>query len=348
MIIKFFTILNRDMVINFYKIKIHMSKIALISGITGQDGSYLAELLLDKGYKVHGLVRKKSTKNVNNNWRLKNVLKKIKLHKIDFNNYRLLENRIKLIKPNEVYHLAAQAYDGYSFKDEFYTFDINLNFTHKLLATVRKVNPKASFFFAGSSEMYDKNINKKINEKTNFNPSSAYGIAKVASYYLVKNYRENFNFKASTGILFNHESPRKDDIFVLKKIAKSVARIKFGLQKKIYLGDIKSKRDWGHAKDYVYAMWLINKNNKAGDYIIGTGKLNSVEDFTKKSFKYVGLDYKKYLKIDKRLIRSKDSKARLANSSKLIKKLKWKKQFTFNTLIFDMVNYEIKKLNSKF
>ena len=320
-----------------------MSKIALITGITGQDGSYLAELLLKKKYKVHGLVRKRSKKISNNYWRLNNIIKKIKIHEQEFNNFKSLEKTIKKIKPNEVYHLAAQAYDGHSFDNEFYTFNINLNFTHRMLSIVRKVNSKAKFFFAGSSEMYDKNIKGKINENTNFNPKSAYGIAKVASHFLIKNYRENYNFNASTGILFNHESPRKDDIFVLKKIATSVARIKLGLQKFLYLGNIKSKRDWGHAKDYAKAMWLINRHKTASDYIVGTGKLNSVEDFTKKAFKYVGLDYKKYLKIDKKLIRYRDSKARLADPKKLIKKLKWKKEFTFEKLVNDMVNEELNK-----
>ena len=324
-----------------------MSKIALITGITGQDGSYLAELLLKKKYIVHGLIRKKTFKNNKNFWRIKNILKNLKLHEIDTDNFYKLDKIVKKVKPHEVYHLAAQAYDGHSFENEFYTLNINLNFTHKILSAVKKANPKASFFFAGSSEMYDKNIKQKINEKTNFNPKSAYGIAKVASYYLIKNYRENLNFKASTGILFNHESPRKDEIFVLRKIAKAVAKIKYGLQKKLYLGDIKSKRDWGHAKDFVNAMWLINKHKSASDYIIGTGKLNSVENFTKKAFKYAGLDYRKYLKIDKKLIRKKDSKARLANPVKLIKKLKWKLEYSFEDLVIDMVKQELNKFKSK-
>ena len=324
-----------------------MSKIALITGITGQDGSYLAELLLKKKYIVHGFIRKKTLKSRKNFWRIKNILKKIKLHEIDTNNFYKLDEIVKKVKPHEVYHLAAQAYDGHSFENEFYTLNINLNFTHKILSAVKKANPKASFFFAGSSEMYDKNIKQKINEKTNFNPKSAYGIAKVASYYLIKNYRENLNFKASTGILFNHESPRKDEIFVLRKIAKAVAKIKYGLQKKLYLGDIKSKRDWGHAKDFANAMWLINKHKRASDYIIGTGKLNSVENFTKKAFKYAGLNYKKYLKIDKKLIRKKDSKERLANPVKLIKKLKWKLEYSFEDLVIDMVKQELNKFKSK-
>ena len=325
-----------------------MSKIAIITGITGQDGSYLAELLLKKKYKVHGIIRKNlKSKYSNRLWRLKKIIKEIKLHRVEINSFNKLSNLIKKIRPDEVYHLAAQAYDGHSFNNEFYTFDINLSFTHKMLSIVRKMNKKAKFFFAGSSEMYSKNIKKKIDEKTNFNPGSAYGIAKLASHLLVKSYREHLNFRASTGILFNHESPRKDDQFVLRKISKSVAKIKLGRQKKLKLGDIKSKRDWGHAKDYAYAMWLINQQKKASDYVIGTGQLNSVEDFVKKTFKHVGLNYKKYLKIDKKLIRKKDSKARLANPSKIIKKLKWRRKFNFSNLAIDMLESDINLLKNK-
>jgi GDPmannose 4,6-dehydratase len=325
-----------------------MSKIAIITGITGQDGSYLAELLLKKNYIVHGIIRNDSkARNSKRFWRVYKILKKIKLHKININNFAKLNDLVKKIKPDEVYHLAAQAYDGHSFDNELYTFNINLNFTHRILSIVRNVNKKAKFFFAGSSEMYSKNITKRIDEKTNFDPKSAYGIAKVASYYLMKNYRDAFNFSASTGILFNHESPRKDEQFVLRKISTAVAKIKLGLQKKVILGDIKSKRDWGHAKDYAYAMWLINQQKKPSDYIIGTGKLNSVEDFLKKAFKHVALDYKKYLIIDKKLFRKKDSNARLANPKKIQLKLKWKRKFNFNSLVVDMLEHDIKVHKNK-
>ena len=322
-----------------------MSKIAIITGITGQDGSYLAELLIKKKYVVHGFLRKgKKPGDKKSLWRINKILKKLNLHKIDTSDLKTISRLIKKIRPNEFYHLAAQAYDGYSFDNEFYTFDVNLNYTHKILSSVYKANKKAKFFFAGSSEMYSKNEKKKIDESTNFNPKSAYGIAKVASHYLIKNYRENLNFNASTGILFNHESPRKDEKFVLRKISKSVARIKLGLQKKLHLGNIKSKRDWGHAKDYVNAMWLINQQKVSSDYIVGSGQLNSVETFVKKAFEYVKLDYKKYLKIDKKLFRNKDSKARIANPTKIQKKLGWKRKFDFNSLIKDMVENDLKIL----
>jgi len=324
-----------------------MSKIALITGITGQDGSYLSELLLSKKYKVHGIVRSNfKSKEINHNWRIRKFQKYLNLHKIDFENFNKLENLIKRIKPTEVYHLAAQSYDGHSFKNEFYTFNLNLNYTHKILSIVNKVNKKTKFFFAGSSEIYNKAPNSKINEKTNFEPSSAYAISKLASYYLVKNYRKNYNMHASTGILFNHESPKKDKRFVLRKISNSVARIKLGLQKKIKLGDIKSKRDWGHAKDFARAMWLICQQKKGDDYIIGTGKLHSVEEFLRSAFRYVGLNYKNYIEIDKKLIRNKDSKARLANISKIKKKLKWKPKVNFKNLAKEMVEKDLEILKN--
>ncbi len=318
-----------------------MSKIALITGITGQDGSYLSELLLSKNYKVHGFVRKKFN---NKSWRNETLKKKVTIHRIDFNNQKELEKKIKKIRPNEVYHLAAQSYDGHSFKNEFYTFNLNLNYTHSILSIIYKINKKTKFFFAGSSELYVKNPKKKINEKTTFNPSSAYGISKLASYYLIKSYRENYNMHASTGILFNHESPIKDPRFVLRKISKSVARIKNGLQKKIKLGDIKSKRDWGHAKDFVYAMWLMCQQKKADDYIIGTGKLHSVEDFAKLAFHSVNLNYKNYIEVDNNLKREKDSNARLADIAKIKKKLKWSPKINFKLLAQDMVWHDLQRI----
>lgn len=318
-----------------------MSKIALITGITGQDGSYLSELLLTKKYKIHGFVRKKF--NINK-WKINRLKKKVVLHKVDFNNQKEIEKKIRKIKPNEVYHLAAQSHDGHSFKNEFHTLNLNLNYTHSLLSIIHKLSKKTKFFFAGSSEIYVKNPKKRINEKTIFNPSSAYGIAKLASYYLIKSYRENYNMHASTGILFNHESPIKNPRFVLRKISKSVARIKKGLQKTIKLGDIKSKRDWGHAKDFVYAMWLICQQKKADDFIIGTGKLHSVEDFAKIAFEYVGLNYKDFLRVDKKFNREKDSKARLADISKIKNKLGWKPKISFKLLAKDMVENDLSRL----
>jgi GDPmannose 4,6-dehydratase len=322
-----------------------MSKVALITGINGQDGSYLSDLLLTKNYKIHGFVRSNfKPNNSKHNWRIKHLLKKIILHKVDINDHTRLKRLIKKIKPDEFYHLAAQSHDGHSFKNEFYTFNMNLNYTHFLLSSVYNANKKTIFFFAASSEMYIKNPQKKINEKTIFNPSSAYGISKLASYYLIKNYRENYNMHASTGILFNHESPIKDDRFVLRKISMSVAKIKHGKQKYLKLGNIKAKRDWGHAKDFAKAMWMMCQQKKANDFIIGTGKLHSVEDFARLAFKSVNLNYKNYIKIEKNLKREKDSNARTADISKIKKILKWKPKINFRNLVLDMVNKDLKRI----
>ena len=322
-----------------------MSKIALITGINGQDGSYLSELLLKKNYNVHGFVRTSfKIKNSKNNSILKNNIKRITLHKVEYNDLDKLKRLIKKIKPNEFYHLAAQSHDGHSFNNQFYTFDINLDYTHFLLSSVYNINKNIKFFNASSSEIYEKNPKRKINEQTLYNPSSAYGISKLASFYLVKNYRENYCMHASNGILFNHESPIKDEKFVLRKISKSVAKIKSGLQNKIKLGNIKSKRDWGHAEDFANAMWMVCQHKKGDDYIIGTGKLHSVEDFARIAFNYVKLSYKKYIKFDKKFVRKKDSNARLADPSKIRKILKWKPKYDFKSLVLDMVKSDLNRL----
>ncbi len=324
-----------------------MPKIALITGINGQDGSYLSDLLLSKNYKVHGFVRSNfKSNNKKHNWRIKHLLNKITLHKIEFNNQNKIKRIIKKIKPNEFYHLAAQSYDGHSFENQFYTFNLNLNYTHFLLSTVHSISKKTKFFFAASSEMYIKNPKKKINENTRFNPNSAYGISKLASFYLVKNYRENYKMHASTGIMFNHESPNKDQRFVLRKISKSVAKIKLGKQKFLKLGNIKSKRDWGHARDFAKAMWMMCQKKKADDFIIGTGKLHTVEDFAKLAFKSVNLNYKKFIKIDKNLKRKKDSNARQADISKIRKSLKWSPNTNFRNLVRDMVNKDLERVEN--
>ena len=324
-----------------------MSKIVLITGITGQDGSYLAELLLKKDYEVHGLVRADFSEKDNlKNWRIKKILKNITFHKMSIESYDDLFKLIKKIKPDEVYHLAAQAKDGYSFDNEFYTFRINLNATHYILSSVRKVNDKAKFFFAGSSEMFNDEENIPINEKTLFYPKSAYGIAKVASHYLIKNYRESFKMHATTGILFNHESPRKDIQFVGRKISSSVAKIKKGIQKRLELGNLKSQRDWGHAKDYVEAMWLMSQQKNAEDFIIGSGALHSVEEFANIAFSHVGLNYKDFIDLNKDLIRPVKSGCRIADSTKAKKILKWQPKFSFKDLVIDMVERDLELITN--
>lgn len=323
-------------------------KKALITGITGQDGSYLAEFLLEKKYKVYGFVRRVALEDETHRlWRIRHIKNKLHLDSASLESYASIVKIIQKIKPDEVYHLAAQSYVSYSFEDEFSTLNTNINGTHYILSAIKEFSPKTKFYFAASSEMFGKVRKTPQNELTPFYPRSSYGISKVAGFELTRNYREAYNIYACSGILFNHESPRRGFEFVTRKISFAVAKIKFGIQKNLYLGNINSKRDWGHAKDYAKAMWLINTQKKSSDYIIGTGRLNSVEDFVKKAFKHVGLNYKKYLKIDKKLFRKKDSKARLANPLKLTRKLKWKREYNFESLVVDMVESELKKFNLK-
>jgi len=323
-----------------------MSKVALITGILGQDGSYLAELLLNKGYKVHGVVRQKNFTDEKKFWRIKNIIKDLVLHDDNLDNAKSFSLILEKSKPNEVYHLAAQSYDGHSFDNEFYTFKNNIDATHYILSAIKEFNNKIRFFFAGSSEMYGNITAFPQSEKTVFNPVSAYGISKVTAYYLVKSYRSNFNFLGSTGILFNHESPRRDFDFVTRKISYGVAKIKKGLQKKIDLGNIQSSRDWGHAKDFVNAMWLMLQQDKADDYVIGTGKKYSVQDFADKAFAHVGLNFKDFVNVDKSLLRSVESNNRIADSTKAKKILKWKPQFSFEELVADMVESDLKLITN--
>ncbi len=326
-----------------------MSKIALITGITGQDGYYLSQLLLKKKYVVHGIVRSNFKSKKKFNWRIKDIQKKLILHKLKIDDNKKLDNLLKKIKPDEIYHLAAQIYvDNFKKpKKRKSTMKINYLFTKSIVKSIRRNNIKSKLFFAGTSEMFGTNLKKKFNEKTKFKPESPYGKSKVASYKLIKNFRIKHNMHLSTGILFNHESPKKDKSFVLRKISSSVAKIKTGLQSKIFLGDINSKRDWGHAKDFVRAMWLICQQKKPDDYVIGTGKLHSVEDFIKLAFKQVKLEYRNYLIIDKKLIRKKDSKPKKADISKIKDKLKWRPIISFKKMAQEMVINDLKILNKR-
>ncbi len=319
-----------------------MRKTALITGITGQDGSYLAEYLIKKGYLVHGVVRRVAAENEDHRfWRIKNFIKKIRLHSASLESYSSIINIVSNIKPHEVYHLAAQSYIDYAFKDEFSTLNTNINGTHHLLSAIRKFSPKTKFYFAGSSEMFGKVRNIPQNELTPFYPRSTYGISKVAGFDLTRYYREAYGLFTCSGILFNHESPRRGFEFVTRKITHSVARIKFGLQKNLILGNIKAKRDWGHAKDYVKAMWLMLQRKKPEDFVISTGTQHTVEDFAKLAFKEIGLNYKKYLIIDQKLYRPSEVDSLLGNCSKAKRLLKWKQEYSFKKLVKDMVKKDI-------
>ena len=319
-----------------------MSKIALITGITGQDGSYLAELLLSKGYKVHGIVRRVALEDeMHRLWRIRKILNDISLHSASLESYASLFKILQKIKPDEIYHLAAQSYVGYSFEDEFSTFNTNINGTHYILSAVKEFANNVKFYFASSSEMFGKVKFSPQDENTAFHPRSAYGISKVTGYHLTRNYREAYKLHASNGILFNHESPRRGFEFVTRKISFAAARIKKGLQKKLKLGNTNSKRDWGHAQDYVKAMWLMLQQDNPGDYVVGTGINHSVEEFVKKAFDHVNLNYKDYVIVDKNLIRPTEVDALLANYSKAKKVLKWEPKISFDNLISEMVESDL-------
>ena len=320
-----------------------MKKTALITGITGQDGSYLADLLIKKKYSVHGIVRRVALENPKHRlWRIKHIIKKINLHPASLESYASIVKIIQKIKPDEIYHLAAQSYVGYSFEDEFSTLNTNINGTHYILSAIKDFSPKTKFYFAGSSEMFGKVRETPQNELTPFHPRSAYGISKVAGFELTRNYREGYNLFCSSGILFNHESPKRGVEFVTRKITYAVANIKLKRQKKLVLGNIKSKRDWGHASDYVNAMWLMLQLQSPEDFVIATGKQYSVEEFAKLAFSIVNLDYKKYIDIDNKLIRPNEVDSLVGNYSNAKKKLKWEPKISFKELVKSMVISDLK------
>tara|TARA_B100000029_G_scaffold86952_1_gene77092 strand:- start:749 stop:1732 length:984 start_codon:yes stop_codon:yes gene_type:complete len=320
-----------------------MRKIALITGITGQDGSYLAEFLLKKKYKIHGIIRRIALEDETHRlWRLQRILKQVNLHPASLESYASIVRIVQKVKPTEIYHLGAQSYVDYSFKDEFSTLNTNINGTHYILSAIKDFFPKTKFYFAGSSEMFGKVRSVPQNEKTPFHPRSAYGISKVTGHDLTRNYREAYNLHCSTGILFNHESPRRGFEFVTRKISHGVARIKYGLQRELKLGNLDSKRDWGHAQDYVEAMWLMLQQKKPGDFVIASNKQHSVREFAKMAFSIVGLDYRKFVKIDKNLYRPAEVQTLLGDFSKARRTLKWKPKVSFKNLVKDMVLSDLK------
>tara|TARA_Y100001970_G_scaffold290831_1_gene425903 strand:+ start:991 stop:1974 length:984 start_codon:yes stop_codon:yes gene_type:complete len=320
-----------------------MGKTALITGITGQDGSYLAELLLKKNYKVHGIVRRVALEDrVHRLWRLRKILNKIKLHAASLESYASLVKIVQKVRPDEIYHLAAQSYVSYSFEDEFSTINTNVGGTHFVLSALKEFSPKSKFYFAGSSEMFGKVKEVPQNENTPFNPRSSYGISKVTGYELTKNYREAYNLFCCTGILFNHESPRRGFEFVTRKISHAAARIKLGLQKDLELGNINARRDWGHAQDYVLAMWKMLQLKKPQDFVIATGKQHSVKEFAKLAFEILDLDYKKYVKYNKIYDRPSEVASLLGNYSKAKKIIKWKPKTSFKELVKSMVIEDLK------
>ena len=325
-----------------------MSKKALITGITGQDGSWLAELLLQKGYEVHGLVRRVALEAQSHRlWRIQHLVKKIHLHSASMESYASIFNVVHKIQPDEVYHLAAQSYVSYSFEDEFSTLSTNINGTHYVLSAIKEIGVKTRFYFAGSSEMFGKVTTGPQNEKTKFHPRSPYGISKVAGFELTRNYREAYNLHASSGILFNHESERRGFEFVTRKISTGVAKIKLGIESFIELGNLEAKRDWGYAPEYTEAMWMMLQQKEPDDYVVGSGEIHSVKDFVKYAFETLGLDYQKYVKINEKFYRPSEVDLLQSDSAKINNKVGWKTKTTFEELIIKMVTFDYNRLKNK-
>ena len=320
-------------------------KKALITGITGQDGSYLAEFLLDKGYEVYGIIRRASQFNTGRIDHLyqdpheKNI--RLRLLYGDLNDASSLNHIVKTVKPDEIYNLGAQSHVKVSFEVPEYTAEITALGTIRLLEAIRDSGIKTKFYQASSSEMYGDVLETPQTERTPFNPRSPYAAAKVYSYWVTVNYRQAYKIFACNGILFNHESPRRGETFVTRKITKALSRIKHGLQKKLYLGNIEAKRDWGFAGDYVEAMWLMLQQSKPDDYVVATGQTHSVKEFLYEAFEYAGLDWKKYVEIDKRYFRPTEVDVLLGNSAKARKVLKWKPKVNFKELVHMMVDADL-------
>jgi GDPmannose 4,6-dehydratase len=316
---------------------------ALITGITGQDGSYLAEFLLEKGYEVHGIVRRVAMEDPEHRmWRLRQLIGKIHLHAASLESYPSLYQVIQRVRPTECYHLAAQSFVSYSFEDEFSTMNTNVNGTHYMLSAFREVIPESRFYFAASSEMFGKVKTVPQNEETPFHPRSAYGISKVAGFELTRNYREAYGVFALSGILYNHESPRRGFEFVTRKITSHVAKIKLGLAKQIRLGNLEAKRDWGNAREYIKAMWKMLQQDKPDDFVICTGEAHSVEEFARIAFEHVGLNYKDYVVVDQDFFRAAEVDLLLGDCSKAKQKLGWKYDQKFEDLVREMVDADLR------
>lgn len=311
---------------------------ALITGITGQDGSYLAELLLSKGYEVHGLVRRIALEDPDHRLsRIKHILGRVHLHAASLESYASVHNAIQAVMPDECYHLAAQSFVSYSFDDEFSTFNVNINGTHHVLGALKNLAPKCKFYFAGTSEMFGKVEETPQRETTRFHPRSAYGISKVAGYELTRNYREAYGMFACTGMLFNHESPRRGYEFVTRKISLGVANILAGRSSELRLGNLEAKRDWGHAREYVEAMWRMLQQPEPDDYVIATGETHSVRYFAEQAFALVGLDYRDYVVSDSSFFRPAEVDLLVGDASKARQRLGWEPKIKLSELIRDMV-----------
>jgi GDPmannose 4,6-dehydratase len=314
---------------------------ALVTGITGQDGSYLAELLLAKGYEVHGLVRRSSSFNT---WRVDHVRDRLKLHYGDLVDQNSLVRTLASIQPDEVYNLAAQSHVKVSFEMPEYTTDVTAVGVLRLLDAVRELDLPARVYQAGSSEMFGKVVETPQTERTPFYPRSPYGVAKVFGYWTAVNYRESYGLHVSNGILFNHESPRRGENFVTRKITMELAAIKAGKSRELRLGNLDAKRDWGFAKDYVEAMWLMLQQERPGDYVVATGETHSVREFLEEAFGYVGLDWRDFVVVDPKYFRPAEVDLLQGDPTRAATELGWQARTTFRELVRLMVDAELDEL----
>jgi GDPmannose 4,6-dehydratase len=320
-------------------------KKALITGITGQDGSYLAEHLLELGYEVHGFVRRVALEDPGRRFtRIEHLLDRVKMHAASLESYASIFHIFSRQQFDECYHLAAQSFVGESFSDGFSTMNTNINGTHFILAALRELQPKCHFYFAGSSEMFGKVAEVPQKETTRFHPRSPYGISKVAGFDLTRNYREAYEMFCVSGILFNHESPRRGFEFVTRKITSTVARIKAGLADELRLGNIEAQRDWGHAADYVRAMHLMLQRDEADDYVVATGETHTVREFCERAFARAGLDWERYVKVDEMFYRPAEVDLLIGDASKTRELLGWQPRYSFEELINQMVDSDVAAL----
>jgi len=320
-------------------------KKALITGITGQDGSYLAELLLQKGYEVHGIVRRVALEDpLHRMWRINHVKDRLHLHAASMESYPSIFRVLNRIKPDEIYHLAAQSFVSYSFEDEFSTLNTNINGTHYILSSFREACPEARFYFAGSSEIFGKVAETPQRETTPFHPRSAYGISKSTGFELTRNYREAYNLFTVTGICFNHESPRRGFEFVSRKISYHVALITTGKAQKLTLGNLEARRDWGHALRYVEAMWRMLQLNRPEDFVVATGETHSVRELCEIAFDHVGLDYRNYVETDATFYRPSEVDRLMGDASKAKEILGWSYDMSFEQLVREMVDSDLRKV----
>jgi GDPmannose 4,6-dehydratase len=317
-------------------------KKALITGITGQDGSYLTEHLLGLGYEVHGLVRRVALEDPMRRFtRLENLLDRVTLHPASLESYPSVFHVLSKLQFDECYHLAAQSFVAESFSDGFSTMNTNINGTHYMLAALRESQPGCRFYFAGSSEMFGKVHETPQTESTPFHPRSPYGISKVAGFDLTRNYREAYDMYCVSGILFNHESPRRGYEFVTRKITSTVARIKLGLATELRLGNLDAKRDWGHAADYVKAMHLMLQQPEPDDYVVATGETHTVREFCERAFNHVGLDYSDFVRIEEQFYRPAEVDLLRGDASKAKRELGWEQSHTFEELVAEMVESDL-------